>query len=885
MKLRALHLTNMRKFAGKTASIIGIGDGITVVSEANEFGKSTFFDALHALFFTPFGSGKDEVKRLQPRPSGGPVTVAVEVETATGLFRIEKRFLSKKRAMVMDTSDGTLIAQDDEAEAWIDALIDQGLRGPAGLLWVRQGMNALEPSGNVGADKSEKECLLGARRDLLSSVAGEIDLMTGGRRMDRVLERCKTALEELATPTGQPRAGKPWREAREDAERLRTAVTEMEVRCRELSTALEERRTREAELARWQDTTAQEARRADLSEARSAHQAAEAHAERCAAANRILQVAELQLSAAEARLQNLLRSEQRLDRVHKELVAARHREVETGKILETAQAEERNAMAVLNAASAEVMRLRAVRDRALRVRHAQAARDKGAELRSRHAAAQNHRQELEEADAGLKANLATETALAVLDAAQNDVQAARLLRDAQAVTVAVGYTAAVRVTLDGQALRPGVPVAVQGVAELALPGIGHLTIDAGTRAGNEVIENDLRRAEAALDTALLACGADTVEAARDAARRRRDMAMSADLARGMLASLVPEGIEALHAACLAADAQAQGVEEGESDLPEPEALEVQLAEAERAEVDARCMLESVRKRCNSAAEAVASCRTARALAEDALAVAEVDAGSEDLRAGHRQAARDAVASNKSQVDVAQAAFDTLNATAPDFQTATAVLARAQGAVEQADKAISELKLRLTELSATIRTRAEDGIEEALEETRGRLDAAIAREGRFATEVAALVRLREVLDATRSHARDAYFGPVQEELRPLLSILHDDAELRFDTERMLPEVLLRNGRAEDMAVLSGGTQEQIAILTRLAFARLFVRNGRPVPIILDDALVHTDDDRIVRMFTALHRVAADQQIIVFTCRQMAFAALGGDRPVVEVTAAA
>jgi hypothetical protein len=37
-----------------------------------------------------------------------------------------------------------------------------------------------------------------------------------------------------------------------------------------------------------------------------------------------------------------------------------------------------------------------------------------------------------------------------------------------------------------------------------------------------------------------------------------------------------------------------------------------------------------------------------------------------------------------------------------------------------------------------------------------------------------------------------------------------------------------------------------------------------------------------MFTALTRVARDQQIIVFSCRQMAFQDLGGARPEVEVT---
>ncbi|WP_324290999.1 hypothetical protein [Asticcacaulis sp. SL142] len=72
------------------------------------------------------------------------------------------------------------------------------------------------------------------------------------------------------------------------------------------------------------------------------------------------------------------------------------------------------------------------------------------------------------------------------------------------------------------------------------------------------------------------------------------------------------------------------------------------------------------------------------------------------------------------------------------------------------------------------------------------------------------------------------------------------------------------------------REQLAILTRLAFARLMARNGRPAPVILDDALVYSDDDRIEKMFNALHRQAMDQQIIVFSCRQRAFSNLGGHR---------
>jgi hypothetical protein len=37
-----------------------------------------------------------------------------------------------------------------------------------------------------------------------------------------------------------------------------------------------------------------------------------------------------------------------------------------------------------------------------------------------------------------------------------------------------------------------------------------------------------------------------------------------------------------------------------------------------------------------------------------------------------------------------------------------------------------------------------------------------------------------------------------------------------------------------------------------------------------------------MFTALTRVAQDQQILVFSCRQLAFQDLGGARPTIKIS---
>jgi hypothetical protein len=66
----------------------------------------------------------------------------------------------------------------------------------------------------------------------------------------------------------------------------------------------------------------------------------------------------------------------------------------------------------------------------------------------------------------------------------------------------------------------------------------------------------------------------------------------------------------------------------------------------------------------------------------------------------------------------------------------------------------------------------------------------------------------------------------------------------------------------------------AVLVRLALGAMLAERGQAVPIILDDALVYSDDDRITRMFDALSRAGQQQQIIVLTCRTRAFEQLGG-----------
>lgn len=71
MKISALRLFNVKRFAGRGVAIEGIGDGVNVLCAANEFGKSSSFEALHALFFQPHSSTAGDVRNLGPYSGGG----------------------------------------------------------------------------------------------------------------------------------------------------------------------------------------------------------------------------------------------------------------------------------------------------------------------------------------------------------------------------------------------------------------------------------------------------------------------------------------------------------------------------------------------------------------------------------------------------------------------------------------------------------------------------------------------------------------------------------------------------------------------------------------------------------------------------------------------
>lgn len=871
MKLRSIELTNVRRFAGKTAALSGIGDGITVLSEPNEFGKSTFFDALHAVFFEKNGSRNAAIKALQPHAGGAP-EVAVEIDLPDGRFHITKRWMARAQAQVTDAT-GRLIAQADEAEAWVDRLMGGGLAGPSGLLWVRQGVMGLQAD-----EKRQRERDLCARRDLMSSVAGEIDIMTGGRRMDAVIDRVVEALSKLATTMGRPKAGGEWGRAVDEAAALATAEAELRPRAATLTGDLERRAEVQKTLARLTDPADAAARAQTLTEAQVVHQAALAHQAEVTQAETVLRLARLD---AEKVRGEIAAAEALASRVAEVRVALAKAEEEANIAWTRADELSQRDRAATEAAEALTKKTRDLRSRLQVATRAQAARQakvQAEDLKRRLDRANALQASLDQTKAQRARLRVTTKTLEAADKAQSVIDLARAQAEAQAVTVEARPDGAAAL-LEGQPLPKG-PVPILTTAEITLPGFGALRIDPGAGRGSEATAA-VAAAEQALARLLEEAEVDSLSVARAQWAEVQRLEADAKQAAALLVEVAPDGLDPLRTALARVEAVALEVPEEAEDVA---ALSAALTTAEAEEQAALATAKAAHGLFVEAGNARAGAEANRTTVARQLEAALAEAGEEvaltariaDLKA--KEPALTATAAT------AERALDALRATAPDLATIEARLTRATGAIDQARTAKQKAREELASLNATITALADEGIEERLATLTDQRAEAEARVDRYETEVQALIRLRRALDEARTKARDAYFGPVLRELQPLLAILHPGAELTIDDQSLLPATLTRNGQTEALEILSGGTREQVAILTRLAFARLFAASGRSVPVILDDALVHSDDDRIEAMFDALHRTARDQQILVLTCRQRAFAALGGETAEVCLTVA-
>ncbi len=863
MKLRALRLWNTRRFDGRGVAIENIGNGVSVLSAPNESGKSTALDAMETALFTKHDSRAAPVKSLSPHSGGSPL-IELDIETRDGLFRIRKRFLRQSTASVTDLATSRIVAQGADAENWIEREIRDGMHGPTGLLWVKQGITAFDTSGKKEMEEERK-----TRETIVTSVTGEVETLTGGRRMTRVLAEVKGALDAQIVQSGRAKTGSPYDQAQKEVASLTEETAALEAKLNLLRDELLSRARLRETLDKLTDPEAIRARIEAARTAGDALTAAQSHARTLEDAQKTEQLARTKLDAAQSRLGSFRTALSDAANTAKDLADVKTR-------LEIANTRNAEAIKAQDSATRALATLAAARTDAENA-HKQAMRVAlSAQHRDRH---QTALENLSRADA---ARIRFETAaakaktipvdadtLARLRTLSSDLDRQREQAASGAARIRMDYApdAVAKILQDGEPLADGRDTPLTGPVTLTIAGYGDLTITPGRS------ETDARTPDVTAKTladALAKTGADDLAAAETLLREKSTAIEAARDAQAELRALAPDGIDALRQEV---SRLASLIPDDTGDHPDPETTEAAMTAAREAFDAGEAKLEQARAALKSASETLWHLKSEARTLSERLTTLDHDLGPEDQRADTLAELEKTVTDlTRAHMEAAQA-VQRLSASAPDLAAVTAAANRTKAVMENAELKIQQTRTELAKLDGSIASRADEGLEETHLETKGRLQAAQTHLAHIEHEIAVLKRLHAALEKARANAAERYLAPVITELAPLLSMLLGDAEIRFDETTLLPTTVERGPVTEDISILSGGMREQLAILTRLAFARLLARDGRHVPVILDDPLVFTDDARIAAMFDVLHRTARDLQIVVLTCHETVFRQLG------------
>lgn len=907
MKLLRVRLKDFRGVAGGEIEPLPLG--VTVIRGPNESGKTTFAEAVE-LVFDKLDSSTDRTVRAA-QPVGRDVGSEVEVEVSAGgyRFRLFKRY-NRNRETVLQVYEP---AAEDHAgrEAHERALEILGEHVDLDLwraLSVHQG-------------QSLEQVAPGSSRSLLQALEGA-GRRAAGEREETLFERARVERDRYFTPAREQPTGE-LKEARERALALRAEVTVLED---ELE-ALDDDVDRAERLAR---------RAAELAEALGA-----AEAQAAAARGRREQVDRL-AEEVEARRAALREEEGKLRLVAELAAAEEDERALGERLAAAARdaADQAAALAPLAeqaaATAAAAERATTAAERARRDEELESKRRRLAALEragERLAEADRRLAELAEA---LAAHRVTDAVLADLEARDRAAERAEAAWEAASAGLALEALSDLGLEIDGETLELAAGERLERrlrePLELLLPDALRLELSPGSDV--EGAAERARETRRALAAACAEAAVESFAAARDAHRERRRL----DTERSAAEAERRQALDGADPDELAAEATALAEEVAaalathpadQAGAPaDPGAAAAARRRAEEAAATARQEATAAAAARDRAAQAAEKAREVRRELEierrhagerlarsrqriGAWLATLTEAGSEAAAAGGDAAAAvaDPAAATPAAAagDPAQLGLFRQDLAAPELGAALAAAERraaaarssfaeagsrlsqadpetvrrgAEAAGAEVERLRRELRTAEGELAAVrgrLEARGERGLFDRAADARAALAAAERRARAVERRAAAAARLFAALRQARDRAREAYSEPLRAEIEELGRHLYGagfavelDDELRV-ARRTLDGVTLEVER------LSAGAREQLALLARLSCARLAAPAGG-VPLILDDALGHSDPGRLRAMAKVLELAGESCQVLVLTCFPERYAGVAGARMV-------
>lgn len=866
----------------------GFGRGLNLLCAPNEYGKSTLFRALQACLFSRHTSGTEDLRALATLRAQLPASIEVGFERDGVRYRVQKAFVQSRTSRLF--RNGELVAEGRPADEQLWSILGVHEAGRSvdestfGLLWVRQGASF----GPLEASDT-------ARSTLNRLIEAEVGQVLGGERGERVLATVHSHLSKLETERGAPKAGGEWKRAIDAEAALRAELDKVHARRRELDgdlQALQAKLSRQREL---EDPGTSAAMRADLDRAsqelaaaertRSLLETALSEVTRHALALELAGKRERELAETDKRIAECRRLILELERQRTDLDAAYRGHAAAVADMERAAADADQARSAseaeldrLDRLAVAVANLSAIDDLESRLQRARAARDR-----------------LAVATAALKKDGLPLAQLRRIEAASAELETKRHQLEAKApqVSIQLAPGAAHRVRLQGTPVETSHTLAATSPLKIEIENIASVLVTPVMR------EDDGAAVEAAQETLareLAKAGVASLGEARQRRARTEQLedeqrAQSANLAAIAPAGKDEDGVAILERRLAAMRAPFAGFA---GDVLRCAAAEPEALAAKREH--ARCTRDDSRRRHGEVQTALATakselagaefrrtaCRT-RIAEEQAKLDRDMQAAPDSERAARLARLASETREAREAMHAAEERAAALRATLPSDEQRSALVARVKRlteAIENRDTERRQIELDVTALRTRVATQGGEGLGEREAALQEQLAMAERSRAHIESRIASLRLLRETIETCRSEAREAYLAPINRGVQPFLHALFPGAEAAFD-ENFAVQELRRNGdESEPFNYLSYGTREQIAVMVRLAFGGLLADRGKPSPVLLDDALVFSDDERIERMFDALTQAAEKHQVIVLTCRSRAFESFGGQRLTVE-----
>jgi chromosome segregation ATPase len=451
---------------------------------------------------------------------------------------------------------------------------------------------------------------------------------------------------------------------------------------------------------------------------------------------------------------------------------------------------------------------------------------------------------------------------------QAELDALRIRREAIATRLHFDVLPGQALRLDGQSLSGRGERLLLSVADMEIEGVGRLRIQPG---GEDVAElaRQQQRAEDALAAGLRALSVATVVEAEQRAQRLHDLGKEIEGKEAMLATLAPKGLDALQSDQQSTAARIEEIAQQLRDLPAAHGhvttlktaearlttAQQQLSEMEKGAGDARQTLALAERDADTAARELARLNDELQSPERQQKVQQAQQQLTDLRVDEERCAASITALGH-RIDAAR----------PDILRQD--VQRLSGTAQELEKAASQRKLELTGLAAGVQAQGALGLEEQRAERAREHEGVRRRRSELSRRAGALDLLLGLLHAQRQALMRQLQAPLQKHLDRYVQLLFAQARLSVD-ENLSPDKLSRRSGSQheevgDFEAFSFGAREQMGLISRLAYADLLKEAGRPTLIILDDALVHSDAQRLEQMKRILFDAGQRHQILLFTC---------------------